>query len=132
MKNKKTEATLSRPEGDRLIDAPQVFINIPEFIRQIKQESAWQRNDRNAITVFKTEEVTIVLVCLHPEAVLKENVIDGTITLQVIEGIIRVTTPGNEREMSPNQIMAFHRMIDHSIMAVTESVLLLTNHSVEQ
>ena len=42
MENKRNEATLNRPEGDRVLDAPYVFINIPEFIRQLKSEEAWQ------------------------------------------------------------------------------------------
>ena len=32
MENKRNEATLNRPEGDRVLDAPYVFINIPEFM----------------------------------------------------------------------------------------------------
>jgi len=40
MENKRNEATLNRPEGDRVLDAPYVFVNIPEFIRQLKSEEA--------------------------------------------------------------------------------------------
>ena len=129
MENKRNEATLNRPEGDRVIDAPYMFINIPEFIRQLKDEEAWQKNDRNAITVYKTSNVTMVLLCLHPRAILNDNLVDGIFTIQVIEGAIRVTTPDGDVDMLPGQIIAFHQMVDHSIEALMNSVLLLTNHT---
>jgi len=131
MENKRNESTLNRPEGDRVIDAPYVFINIPEFIRQLKSEEAWQKNDRNGITVFKTSRVTMVLTCLHAKAVLKNNLVDGIFTIQVLEGVIRVTTPDGEVDMQANQVMAFHQLVDHSIVAQMDSVLLLTNNTSE-
>lgn len=128
MENKRNEATISRPEGDRVIDAPYVFINIPEFIRQLKAEEAWYKNDRNGITVFKTGKMTMVLVCLHAKAVFKNNLVDGIFIIQVIEGIIKLTTPEGDVDMMANQVMAFHQLVDHSIEALTDTVLLLTNN----
>lgn len=131
MENKRNEATQNRPEGDRVLDAPYVFINIPDFIRQLKSEEAWQKNDRNGITVFKTDRVTVVVTCLHAKAVLKNNLVDGIFTIQVLEGIVRVTTPDGDVDMQANQVMAFHQLVDHSIVALMDSVLLLTNNAAE-
>jgi len=131
MENKRNEATINRPEGDRVLDAPYVFVNIPEFVRQLKSEEAWQKNDRNSITVFKTERVTMVVTCLHAKAVLKNNLVDGIFTIQVLEGIVRVTTPDGEVDMQANQVMAFHQLVDHSVLALMDSVLLLTNNAKE-
>ena len=131
MENKRNEATLNRPEGDRVIDAPYVFINIPEFIRQLKSEDAWQKNDRNGITVFKTDRVTTVLTCLRAKAVLKDNLVDGIFTIHVIEGIVRVKSPDGDVDMQANQVVVFHQLVDHSIEAMMDSVLLLTNNSSE-
>ena len=131
MENKRNEATLNRPEGDRVIDAPYVFINIPDYIRQLRSEEAWQKNDRNGITVFKTGRVTMVLTCLHAKAELKDVLVDGIFTIHVLEGIVRVTSPDGEVDMQANQVMAFHQLVDHSIVAQMDSVLLLTNNSAE-
>ena len=57
MEAKRNEATLNRPQGDRVLDASYVFINLPAFIRQMKKEEAWGKNDRNGITVFKTDKL---------------------------------------------------------------------------
>ena len=53
MQEKSNEATSHRPEGDRIIDATLVSINLPLFIEQIKTEKAWKDKDRNAITSLK-------------------------------------------------------------------------------
>lgn len=131
MENKRNEATLNRPEGDRVIDAPYVFINIPDFIRQLKSEEAWQKNDRNGITVFKTGRVTMVLTCLRAKAVMHDVLVDGIFTIQVLEGIVRIKTPEGEVDMQANQAMVFHQLVDHSIEAMMDSVLLFTNNSAE-
>ena len=39
MEIKTNQATKNRPEGDRVIDAPYVFIDIPGFVEQLKSES---------------------------------------------------------------------------------------------
>jgi hypothetical protein len=73
----------------------------------------------------------MVLTCLHAKAVLKNNLVDGIFTIQVLEGVIRVTTPDGEVDMQANQVMAFHQLVDHSIVAQMDSVLLLTNNTSE-
>ena len=129
MEHKRNEATLNRPEGDRVLDASYVFIDINEFTRQLREEEAWQKSDRNGITVYKTDQLTMVVVVLHEKAVLKNNVVDGIVTVQVVEGKIRVSTPDGDIELKPNQVVTFHRCIDHSISALDESVIILTNNT---
>lgn len=74
----------------------------------------------------------MVVVGLHEKAILKNNVVDGIVTIQVFEGRIRVTTPDGDIELKPNQIVTFHRCIDHSVEALDESVLLLTNNTTKR
>ena len=131
MENKRNEATINRPEGDRVLDAPYVFINIPDFIRQLKSEEAWQKNDRNGITVFKSGRVTMVLTCLHAKAIMNDVLVDGIFTIHVLEGVIRVRTPDGEVDMQANQVITFHQLVDHSVEAMMDSVLLFTNNSSE-
>ena len=53
MEEKYNESTELRPEGGRLMDAPLVSMDIPEFIKQLKSEPAWKNNDRNAISTMR-------------------------------------------------------------------------------
>ena len=42
------DATINRPDGNRIIDAPAVSIDLQQFLTQLKDEKAWEKNDRNA------------------------------------------------------------------------------------
>lgn len=126
MGKKASKSTELRPEGARLLDAPLVSMDIPEFIRQIKAEVTWQTSDRNAITVFKTDGLCMVLVALRAEAVMEKYVAQGVISAQVIEGEIYLSTNSESLSLRQNDIVALHAEIPHSIRAIKEAVLLLT------
>jgi quercetin dioxygenase-like cupin family protein len=125
---KYNEATNNRPDGERVIDSPYVLVDIPAYIKQLKEEKAWKESDRNGITVFKTDRQTIVLTALHEAAVIKENTIDGLVTLQVIEGSISVDINGENIAVYENQVLTIHPKIQHRIKAFSDSVILFTNH----
>jgi quercetin dioxygenase-like cupin family protein len=125
MEMKRNEATLNRPEGDRVIDAPYVFMNLGRFIRQLKDEEAWSKNDRNGITLFKTENLTTVLTCLHKDAMIKDNSVDGILQVQVLSGKIRVNTSDGDIDMEEGEMIAFHPGIRHTIAALKKSSFLL-------
>jgi len=125
MELKRNEATLNRPEGDRVIDAPYVFMDLGQFIKQIKNEETWDKNDRNGITIFKTENLTTVLTCLHKDALIKDNSVDGILQVQVLGGRIRVTTADGDIDMEEGEMIVFHPGIRHTIEALKKSSLLL-------
>lgn len=129
MEYKRNEATRNRPGGDRVIDALYVVVDIPDYLRQLREEKAWQKNDRNGITVFKTTNLTMVLTVMHEKAVIKDNQVDGLITLQVIEGVIRVSTIDGDFELKEKQLISLHSNEQHSIEAVKEAAFLLSNYT---
>lgn len=124
---KTNEATHNRPDGDRILDAPYITANIDERISQLKDEEAWDKNDRNAITLVKTQGLTIVLVCLHKEASINDNIVDGILTVEVIEGKVNISTNADHFELCERGLITFRANIPHSIYALKESVLLITN-----
>ncbi|SRR5258706_1083836 len=129
MEMKRNDATLNRPEGDRVIDALYVFIDLPHYIRQLKEEPAWQKNDRNGITVFKTDNLSMVLTVLHDRAVIRDNRIEGIVTLQVIEGMLRINTIDGDIDMKEKQLINLHSNERHSIEAVGDAAFLLSHYS---
>ncbi len=129
MEIRRNEATINRPEGDRVIDAPFVFASLPSFILQLKKEDAWSKSDRNGITIFKTGNVTVVLTALHKDAEVIDTAVDGIMTVQVIEGAVRISTSEGDTELKEKEMVAFHPNTTHSVKATMESVLLITNSS---
>jgi quercetin dioxygenase-like cupin family protein len=126
MQEKSNEATSHRPEGDRIIDATLVSINLPLFIEQIKTEKAWKDKDRNAITVFKTNGLCILLIALHKGAEMTKHTAAGMISVQVLEGRIEFTTDDQSVELDKGQMLALHESIPHRVLALEETIFLLT------
>lgn len=125
MEEKFNEATPQRTQ-DHLLDAPLVSIDIPAFTEQLKQETSWRESDRNTITVFKTNGMRIVLIALHEGAEMVTHTADGIISVQVLEGKIKFTTDIKSVELSQGQMLALHERIPHSVLAIKETVFLLT------
>ncbi len=92
MENKSNEATALRPEGNRVLNAELVEMNLNQFIDQLKNEITWKESDRNSVTIFKSSTMRIVLMGLHANAELKKHKANGVISVQVLEGKINFST----------------------------------------
>ena len=124
------DSTPNRPWGERLLDAPLVTIDLNAYIQLIKSEEAWEKNDRNAITVFKTDTFRVVLIGLHEGAEMPEHTANGVISVQVLDGHLIFRKPDDECEVRKGQMITLHEGIPHSVHAVKETVFLLTMNNV--
>lgn len=123
---KANEATPMRPEGDRVINAELVEMNLNHFMEQLKSEKPWLEGDRNSVTIFKSDTMRIVLLGLHANAELTTHKANGVISVQVIEGQIDFSTAQETAHMGKGQMIALHENILHSVKALTDSFFLLT------
>ena len=126
MADKSNESTPQRPEGDRLLDAQLVTMDLNHFLEQLRNESSWKDSDRNSITVFKSEKLRMVLIGLHKGAELKTHTANGLITVQVIEGHIKFTAESQIVELQTRQMVSLKEKIPHSVIALKETFFLLT------
>ena len=126
MEEKFNESTSQRPGGKRPLDALMVTIDLPAYMEQLKQEMPWKNGDRNAITVFKTNDMRIVLVALHEGAEIIKHTAEGIISVQVLEGQMWFRTDRQSVELGKGQMIALHERIPHSVRAIKETIFLLT------
>lgn len=126
MQEKFNEATILRPKEDRMVDAPLVSINLLSSIDQIRKEKSWKKNGRNAITVFKTNGMSIVLIALHKGAEMVRHTAVGLISLQVLKGKIIFNTDNESIGLRKGQMLVLHEGIPHSVVAKRKTVFLLT------
>jgi hypothetical protein len=128
MEEKHNLSTKQRPEGARPLDAALIPIDINKFSNQIKAEEAYERNGKNAITVFKSEKVTITLIALkadenfHPGK--EDNV--AIMSLQVISGQLLFESLGNEINLNDGQFLTLHQELSFKATAKTDILCLLT------
>ena len=126
MEEKHNQSTINRPEGERQVDAPVIVVNIPEFIKKIKKEKAWDKNDRNAITVFKSDKMRIILVALHKKAEMTTERPENIFSLQVLDGKVKLHTDVKTIEIREDELFVLHASIPYKIEAVKKSIFLLT------
>lgn len=126
MNKTSNRATTQRPQGDRVIDANLVTIDLPSRLQELREETAWNVDDRNAITVFSTNGMRIVLVALHKGAEMIKHVAEGLLSVHVLEGTLQFDADERSVELSAGHVLALHEGIPHSIRATDETVFLLT------
>lgn len=128
MEEKHNNATPRRPEGARPLDAGLIPINIPNYIEQIKEEEAYHKKGKNAITVFKSDKLTITLIALkqgenfHPGN--EEN--EATMSLQLLDGDLSFESFGNEIDLQKADLLTLHQQLSFKATAKTDCICLLT------
>ncbi len=117
-----------RPEmpKDRPLDAPLLTFDLPALLKQIKSEDNWQKTERNAMTLLKTQEMRVVLVALHAGTVIPSHKADGPISVQAIEGQIKFSAVSQTVTLRKGQMLTLQSGLPHSVEAVEESAFLLT------
>jgi quercetin dioxygenase-like cupin family protein len=110
----------------RRLDLPLRSFATEQEIAKLKASDQWRRESRAALTLVKTQAVTIVLLALHAGAVLKEHHAEGPITIAVLEGAIRFKAFGEERLLRRGGLLALGYAIQHEVEALEESAFVLT------
>ena len=121
------ESTPNRPEGERVLDARFVFSDIPAYVDQLKDEKAWKKKDRNAITIFKSSGLTMVLLALKKGAEIADNQLEGFFTLQLVEGKADATIEDQLVQISKG-VLVLHPNVKHSLKALEDTIVVFTHY----
>ncbi|MFN4315520.1 MAG: hypothetical protein ACK4E0_14565 [Chitinophagaceae bacterium] len=123
----RNKATDRRPEGDRVLDASFVVIDNVFASANLKAESETGQQDKVAFTVFKSDELAIVLVQLSAGESMDPGKTSGTMLLQPKEGRIQVKVNDQLLELENTQMMVIHPEFNCSILAIKDSQFFLMN-----
>lgn len=100
--------------------------NLEQEVARLHGEPAWQRGQRNAITLAKAPEFRVILTVLKAGAHVQEHQVGAGFTLQGISGRVRVHLPGEAIDIVPGQLLVLESGIAHDVEALQESAFLLT------
>ena len=78
------------------------------------------------MTLMKSRGQRIVLIALHSKTEIPMHSADGQLSLQVIQGSLRVRTDAQVVTLKKGELLALHAEIPHAIEAMRESAFLLT------
>lgn len=111
---------------ERSLDAAWLSFDLPATLKRMKDEETWRSSSRNAMTLMKDRGQRIVLIAMHGRTETAMHRSDGQLSVQVIEGTLRVHTDTQEATLNPGELLVLHAEIPHAIEALRESAFLLT------
>ena len=119
------QAQLNRLPG---LGAEVIRHNIGEEMNKLKQAPSWRRESgRSAETLVKYNEFRIVLIRMKPGSYMSHHKAEGPISIQSIQGRIRVHLPEDRTEdLSTGDLLTLDRCLEHDVEALEESAFLLT------
>lgn len=115
--------TTSQQDGT-MIDRQAQFDLLKE-IADSEQKKPWP-SGHNAKTLFKKHDLRIVLITMESAARMKEHHADGTISVQVLKGHIRLNVHGHTYDLRTGNLFTLAASIRHDVEAVEDSAFLLT------
>ena len=99
--------------------------DLAQEMAESEQKKPWQ-SGHYARTLFKKSDIRIVLISMEPGSQMKEHHADGTLSLQVLNGQIKVRINGKSQDMSEGSLLTLSASIPHEVEALTHSAFLLT------
>src|SRR3981189_2393818 len=116
---------MTTPQQDgTMIDRMAQFAPLKE-IADSEQKKPWQ-SGHNARTLFKKHDFRIVLITMEPAARMKQHHTDGTISIQVLKGQIRVTIQGKQHDLHTGNLFTLAASIRHAVEPVGNPASLPT------
>jgi quercetin dioxygenase-like cupin family protein len=114
------------PESERPLHGPLQRFDLGAEIDRLREERAWQRGQRNSITLRKGEGMNVVLLLMKAGDRLEEHAAPGPLSLSVREGRIRFMVAEEVAEAGPDTLLACDAGIRHTVEALSDAVCLLT------
>ncbi|HRQ72750.1 MAG TPA: cupin domain-containing protein [Phycisphaerales bacterium] len=91
----------------------------------LRSEAVPARHGHRQKTLFKHGGRTIALFVMNRGSSLSEHAADGTVTIQAVEGVIRIGLAGDDRRLRAGQVMVLRPGLPHGVAAETDAVFLL-------
>jgi quercetin dioxygenase-like cupin family protein len=104
-----------------------LHFHLKDELEKLRKQESWQRSTgRSSRTLAKYPDFHIVLVLMKPGAKMNEHHVDGRVSLQVIQGRVRVHLPDRDIEIRAGDLLALEYGLLHHIEALEESAFLIS------
>ncbi|HSU19720.1 MAG TPA: cupin domain-containing protein [Acidobacteriaceae bacterium] len=113
----------SMPDGNMVDKLAQFDLN--SEMNEAESKKPWQ-SGHSAKTLYKKHDFRVVLLSMERGAHLKEHHADGTISVHVLKGRIRMNVGGKPHELPANSLFTLAASIRHDVEALEDSAFLLT------
>jgi quercetin dioxygenase-like cupin family protein len=110
-----------------LRDATLTSFPVQEMAQQLMTEEAFRTSGRNALTLVRDQNLTVVLTVLKAGAVLQEHHAPAPVTLLPLFGnfVLMADEGRKSTELSPGTTGAFSAHLEHRVEATQDSAFLI-------
>ena len=115
-----------RPDPARLLSQPMFSFDLPAEMDRLMAEGTWNSGKHNAITLMKSGPMSIVLIAMHEGNEIKMHKVEGPVSVFIIKGKLQFNTANDSALLLKDQLLTLPDNIEHNLIAVEETVLLLT------
>jgi quercetin dioxygenase-like cupin family protein len=113
------------PGSERPLHGPLQRFDLGTVVGRLKEEGAWQRGQRNSITLRKGGGMNVVLLVMKAGDRLEEHAAPGPSSLSVREGRIRFVAGEEVAEAGSDTLLTCDAGVRHAV-ALSDAVCLLT------
>jgi quercetin dioxygenase-like cupin family protein len=99
--------------------------DLPQEMADAERKKPWP-SGIHAKTLFKKHDLRVVLISMQNAAHMKEHHADGTLSIQVLKGRVRVSVNGKSHDLPAGTLFTLGHSIRHDVVALTDSAFLLT------
>ncbi len=126
MKNDLNDPTSQRTKDYRQSDDQLASIDLALLMEQIKAEKSWKDGKWNAIPVFRTHKLRILLIALDEDSEMERHTAGGMISVQVLEGRMQFKTDRQHVELAKGQMLVLREEDFRIAKAIGQVIFLLT------
>jgi quercetin dioxygenase-like cupin family protein len=99
--------------------------DLPREIADSAKKKPWP-SGHFAKTLFKNSDFRVVLISMERVARLNAHHADGTISIHVLQGAIRLNAQGKTHDLRASSLFTLAPSIKHDVEALEDSAFLLT------
>lgn len=116
----------SPKHGGPSLAAPILTFDLQVELRECRVQPSYERGNPSGRTLVKESALRIVLLALRAGGCMREHQASGPISIQAIEGSIRVRVAGNTVELQSGSLLMLEAGLRHDVEAIEDSAFLLT------
>lgn len=115
-----------REHPDNRFAAPQHQFDLNQVADKLLAEPLQGRRMHRQETLYKHSSATIALFLFEANARLPEHMTEGVVTVQVLQGKLKMNVGDQVHELSAGQLLFMEPSVKHDVLALEPSRMLLT------
>jgi quercetin dioxygenase-like cupin family protein len=104
---------------------PHLAFDLAAEVERLKAEPKWS-SGHSARTLVKYDDLRVVLMAMAAGQGMPQHKSEGRITVHVVSGHIQLGVSDKTFDLRAGGLLALDRAVPHDVIAIEESVFLLT------